>query len=175
MNRRTWTCLLAAAALASCGRTPSPVPQRAEPAGITTTTTATATTTTTTTSVVPVPIATTPSPKPPPKPPRTTTTTKPPPPPPRPPDRWVLPANLRGSIEQRGSQPFPGVWTGMQDELASACPGKKVCVGYTLVVDPSIVNEQDCFIGKGGIKVPDPLHEGGKITFRVNNDKCAEG
>ncbi len=64
---------------------------------------------------------------------------------------------------------------GLKTSWHRACPDKKVCVGYTLVVDPSIVNEQDCFIAKGGIKVPDPLHEGGKITFRVNNDLCAEG
>ena len=40
MNRRTWLCLLAAGALASCGQPPSPAPQRVEPpAGVTTTTT----------------------------------------------------------------------------------------------------------------------------------------
>jgi hypothetical protein len=181
MNRRTCACLLVAGTVAACGQPPAPtVPEAKPPAEVTT-----PATTTTTTTTVALPTTTNPPPNPPPKPPpnpppppRTTTTTakpKPPPPPPKPPDRWVLPAGLRGSIEQRASQPFPGVWAGMQDELAGACPTKTVCVGYTLVVDPSIVGDSDCFVGLGGISVPDPLYEGGKITFRVNNTQCPEG
>lgn len=88
----------------------------------------------------------------------------------------MFPANLRGSIEGRTNQPFPNAWAGMRDDLTEACPGKKkLCVGYKLVPDPSIVSEQDCFVPSGGISVPDPLHEGGKIEFRVNNDKCGKG
>ncbi|MFC3897266.1 hypothetical protein ACFOWZ_37805 [Lentzea rhizosphaerae] len=89
----------------------------------------------------------------------------------------MFPASLRGSIESRDGQAFPDAWAGMVDELADVCPGKKLCVGYALVVDPSIVNEQDCFIDEdGGIKVPDPLYEKGTITFRVNNKtNCTPG
>jgi hypothetical protein len=92
----------------------------------------------------------------------------------------VLPAGVRGSIETRAGGRFPDVWAGMQGELANACPGKKLCVGHALVPDPKIVSEKDCYVdnvgNKRGISVPDPLYEGGKITFRVNNTKnCTKG
>ncbi|MEU3646113.1 hypothetical protein AB0E59_22205 [Lentzea sp. NPDC034063] len=172
MNRRTVLCLLAAATLAACGQPPSP--GTAQPAPTTEVTTTSTTEATTTTDVAPpATTTTTAQPKPPPPPPRTTT--KPPPPPPKPPDRWVLPAGLRGSIEQQTGIPFPQSWNTISGQLAEACPGKKLCVGYTLVVDGSTDTEGDCKVVRGGIKVPDPLHEGGKITFRITNDLCSEG
>jgi hypothetical protein len=85
----------------------------------------------------------------------------------------VLPAALRTSIEQRTGVPFPGIWADLKIELARECPGKTLCVGHALVVDPSTDIEGDCVIV--GISIPEPLHEGGKITFRVTNDLCAEG
>ncbi|MFJ5986698.1 hypothetical protein [Lentzea sp. NPDC092896] len=173
MNTRTVLCLLAAATLAACGQPPSP--GTAQPVPNTEVTT-TSTTEATTTTDVPVPATTTNQPpKPPPPPPPRTTTTKPPPPPPKPPDRWVLPAGLRGSIEQQTGIPFPLSWNTISGQLAEACPGKKLCVGYTLVVDGSTDTEGDCKVVRGGIKVPDPLHEGGKITFRITNDLCSGG
>jgi hypothetical protein len=66
-------------------------------------------------------------------------------------------------------------WSNISGQLREACPGKKLCVGYTLVVDGSTGLEGDCKVVDKGIKVPDPLHEGGKITFRITNDKCSEG
>lgn len=165
MNLRTCICVLAAGTLAACGQ--PPVHPKALRAAETTTTAGT-----TATSTTSPPTTTTTTPAPPPPPPPRTTTTKPPPPPPKPPTRLVLTADLRGSLEQRTGQQFPGSWAGMQSLLAELCPDKKLCVGYTLVVDPSIKNEQDCFIPNGGISVPDPLYVGGKITFRVNNKKC---
>lgn len=173
MNHRLPVCLLTAATLAACGQPPSPGTPRAVPRTEVTTTTTIAPTTT---SADPVP--TSPSHQPPPGPPRTTTTTttKPPPPPPKPPDRWALPASLRGSIEQQTGLPFPGVWEAVQTQLAEVCPGKVPCAGYTLVVDSSADPEGDCVIVSNGISVPDPLHEGGKITFRVNNkNNCTGG
>jgi hypothetical protein len=83
---------------------------------------------------------------------------------------------MRGSIESRDGQEFSSAWGSMVDELANACPGKKLCVGYALVVDPSSTLEGDCIVVSKGIKVPDPLYEGGKITFRVNNkNNCTAG
>ncbi|MFS8102384.1 hypothetical protein LFM09_35190 [Lentzea alba] len=172
MNRRAYLCLLAAGTLAvgtltACGQPPSPGTPRAElQAEVTTTTTTPTTAQVATPAPPPPPTTTTP---PPPKPPPPRTTTKPPPPPPKPPDRWALPSGLRTSIEQRDEQQFPDIWAGMTDELANACPGKKLCVGYALVVDPSVVDERNCFVPDKGISVPDPLREGGKITFKVNN------
>ena len=160
MKQRIRICLLAAATLAACGQPSSPgEPPAVPPTGATTTT-----------DVVPPPATTTPPPKPPPR-----TTTKPPPPPPKAPDRWVLPAGLRGSIKQQTGIPFPLAWETIKGQLAEACPGKKVCVGHALVVDSSTGTEGDCKVVPGGISVPDPLHEGGKITFRVTNTECAEG
>lgn len=159
MNRRTVLCLLAAATLTACGQPPSPgTPDAVPQSEVTTTSTTTAAPTTTV-------------PDPPPR----TTTTKPPPPPPKRPDRWVLTSELRGSIEQQTGIPFKVSWTTISGQLTEACPGKKLCVGYTLVVVGSTGTEDDCTVVKGGIKVPVPLHEGGKITFRVTNDKCSEG
>lgn len=176
MNHRARICLLAAATLAACGQPPSPGTPRAMPRAEVTTTTSTEAGTTTV-EPPPTTTTTTPPPKPPPPPPPRTTTTKPPPPPPKPPDRWVFPASMRGSIESRDGQKFSSAWGSMVDELANACPGKKLCVGYALVVDPTIVSEQDCYIDEnGGIKVPDPLYEKGNITFRVNNkNNCTPG
>ncbi|WP_439659004.1 hypothetical protein ACSHWB_42600 [Lentzea sp. HUAS TT2] len=157
MNRPTVLCLLAAATLTACGQPPSPGTSQAVPQSEFTTTP----TSTTTTAV--------------PDPPTRTTTTKPPPPPPKRPDRWVLTSDLRGSIEEQTGIPFTLSWTTISGQLTEACPGKKLCVGYTLVVDGSTGTEGDCTVIKGGIKVPVPLHEGGKITFRITNDKCSEG
>jgi hypothetical protein len=166
MNRRAQLCLLAAATLAACGQpavTPRALPQDD----------ITITTTTPTTAEV---IITQPPPPPPPPPrPTTKTTVKPPPPPPPTKPRWVFPASLRGSIEQRTGLSFPSAWASMQTELANACPGKKVCVGFALVVDSSTNTPGDCIIVPKGIKVPDPLYEGGAITFRVTNKRCSEG
>ena len=163
MNRRTVLCLLAAATLTACGQPPSPGTPETVPQSEVTTTSASPTTT----SAAP----TTTTPNPPPR----TTTTKPPPPPPKRPDRWVLPSELRGPIEQQSGIPFKLSWTTISGQLTEVCPGKKLCVGYTLVVDGSTDTEGDCKVVKGGIKVPVPLHEGGKITFRITNDKCSEG
>jgi hypothetical protein len=64
----------------------------------------------------------------------------------------------------------------MVDELANACPGKKLCVGYALIAVPSADQTGDCIVVDDGIKVPDPLYEKGNITFRVNNKKnCTPG
>lgn len=171
MNHRIHICLLAAGLLTACGQPPSPSTPRAVPQNEVTTTT---TTTTTTTVVTPPPTTTTPPPKPPP---RTTTktTVKPPPPPPKPPTRLVVADDLRRSIESRlAGQPFSDVWAGMQTELNGLCPAKKPCVGYALVVDTSTEETEDCIVV--GIKMPDPLYEGGKITFRVNNkNRCTGG
>lgn len=171
MNR-IHVCVLTAAVLAACGR-PSP-PDSAPPAAppppvpsaeVTTTTTST------TTTVAPPPVTTTPPPKPAP---RVTTTTKPPPPPPKPPDRWVLPSGLRGTIESQVGQSFPSAWEAIEVQLAGVCPSKVPCAGYALVVDGSTGTPGDCVIVDGGIEVPDPLYEKGTITFRVNNDiDCA--
>ena len=168
MNHRTCICLLAAATLAACGQPTSPGTPRAMPrAEVTTTATTSAPTTT---SADPLPTTTTsPSHQPPPGPPRTTTTTKPPPPPPRKPDRWVLPSELRKSIEEQDFQQLAVSWPRIKGQVAEKCPGGKPCVGAAIVTDPSIVSDEDCFIGAGGISVPDPLYEGGEITFRVNN------
>jgi hypothetical protein len=175
MNRLTFTCLLAAATLAACGQPPSPGTPQPVP---TTEVTTTSTTVATTTSVAPPATTTTTQPAPQPQPVRTTTTAKPPPPPPpppKPPDRWVLPAGLRTSIEQQTGIPFPLAWSTISGQLTAACPGKVLCAGYTLVVDASTGTEGDCTVVPKGIKVPDPLHEGGKITFRVTSTLCAEG
>ncbi|MCX2947135.1 hypothetical protein [Lentzea sp. NEAU-D7] len=176
MNPLTPICLLVAAALTACGQPPPP---RAPQPEVTPTSTTAATTstgvvapTTTSTTVLVVPTTRTNAP---PKPPRTTTTTKPPPPPPKPPDRWVLPAGLRGSIEQQDEQFFPESWGRIQGQVAEACPGQVLCVGHALVVDPASGLTEDCFVVPGGISVPDPLHEGGTITFRVTNDLCSGG
>ncbi|MFD4637876.1 hypothetical protein ACFWN2_11210 [Lentzea sp. NPDC058436] len=171
MNR-IHICLLTVAALAACGQPPAPVspPPPVRSVEVTTTTTQT------TTEIVAPPPAittTTQAPKPPPR--VTTTTTKPPPPPPpKPPDRWVLPSGLRGTIESQVGQSFPSAWEAIQVQLAPVCPGEVPCVGYALVVDGSTGTLGDCVIVEGGIKVPDPLYEKGTITFRVNNDiNCA--
>lgn len=169
MNRRTVICLLAAATLTACGQPPSPGTAQPVP-----NTEVTATSTTEAATVAPPETTTPQPPKPPPPPPRTTTT-KPPPPPPKPPDRWVLTSELRGSIEQQTGIPFKLSWNNISGLLTEACPGKKLCVGYTLVVDGSTDTEGDCKVVRGGIKVPVPLHEGGKITFRITNDLCSEG
>ncbi|MFI6094460.1 hypothetical protein ACIA8G_02840 [Lentzea sp. NPDC051213] len=87
----------------------------------------------------------------------------------------MITSGLRGSIESRTGQSFPDAWAGMQTDLEGLCPAKKPCVGYALVADPTIESDQDCYIGKNGIKVPDPLYEDGKITFRVNNTRCPKG
>jgi hypothetical protein len=87
----------------------------------------------------------------------------------------VLSSELRGSIEQRTPNPFSGIWPGIQAELNALCPSKVPCVGYTLVVDTSTDQTGDCFIVAGGIKVPDPLYVGGKVTFRVNNKNRCTG
>jgi hypothetical protein len=171
MNRRTCICLLAAATLAACGQPPSPGTPRAMPRAEVTTTSAIATTTS---DPPPPPTTTTPPPKPPP--PTTTKATVKPTPTPVRPKRLVLPSGLRGSIEQRTPNPFPGVWPGIQADLNKLCPGKVPCVGYTLVIDTSTEITGDCVIVSEGIKVPDPLYEGGKVTFLVNNkNRCTEG
>jgi len=87
----------------------------------------------------------------------------------------VVTAELRGSIEQRTPLPFPGVWASIQPDLNKLCPRKAPCVGYTLVAEPSSELEGDCTIVSRGISVPDPLYEGGKITFRVNNKNHCTG
>ncbi|GGU86219.1 hypothetical protein [Lentzea flava] len=170
MNRRAQICLLAAATLAACGQpavTPRALPQDDITTKTTTTTSASTTTPTTAEVIITQP------PPPPPRPTTKTTVKPPPPPPPKP--RWVFPASLRGSIEQRTGQSFPSAWASMQTELANVCPGKKVCVGFALVVDTSTNTPGDCIVVPKGIKVPDPLYEGGAITFRVTNKRCSEG
>ena len=166
MNPLTLTCLVAAAALTACGQPPPP--RTPQPEGTSTSTSAAPTTTSTTEVVAPTTTTNAP-PKP-----RRTTTTKPPPPP-KPPDRWVLPAGLRGSIEQQDGQFFPESWGRIQGQIAEVCPGQTLCVGHTLVIDPTSELTDDCFIVPGGISVPDPLHEGGTITFRITNDLCSGG
>lgn len=171
MNRRTCICLLAAATLAACGQPPAPGTPRAMPRAEVTTTT----TTTTTEAPPPPPTTTTTTPPPIPRPTTTKAPVKPTPTPVKP-KRLVVTSELRGSIEQRTPNPFPGVWPGIQAELNKLCPGKAPCVGYALTVDPSSTREGDCIIVSGGIKVPEPLYEGGKVSFRVNNKKnCTPG
>ncbi|MET9229201.1 hypothetical protein [Lentzea sp. NPDC003310] len=172
MNPRTLTCLLAAA-LAACGQPPPP--RAPQPVDTSTSATPVTAVRTTTSTVVVAPVVTTTTSVPPrPQPKRTTTTTAPPPPP-KPPDRWVLPASLRGSIEQQDERFFPESWGQIQGQIAEVCPGQVLCVGHVLVVDPTSGLTDDCFVVPGGISVPDPLHEGGRITFRVTNDRCSAG
>ncbi|MFJ8958227.1 hypothetical protein ACIRG5_02505 [Lentzea sp. NPDC102401] len=173
MNRRTVICLLAAATLAACGRPPSPSSPRPAPNTEVTTTSTTDVTTTTGAAPPPVTTTTTAQPKLPPPPPRTTTMTKPPPPPPKPPDRWVLPSGLRTSIEQQDGQFFPEVWARFEKDLVKSCPHGAPCVGPTKVIAPPGDDTRDCYIVDGGISVPDPLYEGGTITFRITNDLCS--
>ena len=87
----------------------------------------------------------------------------------------MLPSELRGSIEQQDGQFFPEVWERFEQDVAKVCPGKVPCVGYTLVIVPATGDLENCKIVDGGISVPDPLHEGGKITFRLTNDLCSGG
>lgn len=170
MNHRACICLLAAATLAACGQPPYPGTPRAMPRAEVTTTTSTEASTTT---VEPPPTTTTTTPPPKPPPP---TTIKPPPPKPKPPNRLVVTSELRGSIEQRTPNPLPDVWPGIQSDLNELCPDKVPCVGYVLTVDPSSTLEGDCVIVGGGIKIPDPLFEGGKVSLLVNNKKnCTPG
>lgn len=182
MNSRTAVWLVAVGVVAACGRPPSPESPAAAPRATTPTSTTTAPTTTTqpttsrlppTTVVVPEPHHTTTTAAPPPPPPEPEP--KPPPPPPEPPDRWVLRDDLRKSIEERTGQPFADVWSGIAELLIKECPHHDApCVGHDLRVDETFVSEQDCVVAPGGIVVPDPLHEGDKIIFYVNNDRCPE-
>jgi hypothetical protein len=93
-------------------------------------------------------------------------TSNPPPPPPKPPDRWVLGAADRRSLEQQTGQPFPDFQ--VDDFYRRICPGHDVCLKNAFQVDPKLGEEDiDCLV-KGHI-IPDPLFEGGTVTWVVNN------
>jgi hypothetical protein len=93
-------------------------------------------------------------------------TSKPPPPPPKPPDRWVLGAGDRRSLEQQTGQPFPDFH--VDDFYRRICPGHAVCLENAFQVDPKLGEEDiDCLVG--GHIIPDPLFEGGTVTWVVNN------
>ncbi|MFI5588124.1 hypothetical protein ACIA5G_23935 [Amycolatopsis sp. NPDC051758] len=101
-----------------------------------------------------------------------TTTARPPavtskpPPPPKPPDRWVLGAADRRSLEQQTGQPFPDFQ--VDDFYRRICPAHDVCLKNAFQVDPGIGRQdEDCVVGDH--LIPDPLFEGGTVTWVVNN------
>jgi hypothetical protein len=100
------------------------------------------------------------------RPPAVTSNPPPPPPKPKPPDRWVLGAADRRSLEQQTGQPFPDFQ--VDDFYRRICPGHDVCLKNAFQVDPKLGEEDiDCLV-KGHI-IPDPLFEGGTVTWVVNN------
>lgn len=185
-----WTGLLAAAALAvACSRAPepssapisaasAPLPGTAAattpgPAGPATTTTPAATT-----AISRQPGSNPPAPAQPSIPvksttrsPGTTSLPVPPPPPPKPPDRWVFSAADRRSIEQQTGAPFADFQVdGFYQRI---CPKHDVCLHNAFQVDAGLGHpDEDCWVDHN--IVPDPLYEGGTITWVVNNP-CGPG
>jgi hypothetical protein len=175
MNRVIPSVVLVLLVAAACGRAPepssAPPPSSTSAAAATTATSAdaltagptpTAVSTTSNTAAVKPTRTTAPA----------TTTARPPavtskpPPPPKPPDRWVLGAADRRSLEQQTGQPFADFQ--VDDFYRRICPAHDVCLKNTFDVDPAIGRQdEDCVVG--GHVIPDPLFEGGTVTWVVNN------
>jgi hypothetical protein len=174
MNRVIPSSVLVLLVAAACGRAPEP--SSAPP--LSSTSAAAATTATSADALTAVPSTTavsTASNTAAVKPTRTTapatTTARPPavtskPPPPKPPDRWVLGAADRRSLEQQTGQPFPDFQ--VDDFYRRICPAHDVCLKNDFQVDPAIGRQdEDCVVGSHII--PDPLFEGDTVTWVVNN------
>ena len=94
------------------------------------------------------------------------TSAKPAPPPPEPPDRWVLSAADRRSLEQQTGAPFTGF--PLTDFYSRICPKHNVCIRTAFQVDAGLGHEdEDCWVDHNII--PDPLFEDGTVTWVVNN------
>ncbi|RSD10696.1 hypothetical protein [Amycolatopsis eburnea] len=161
--RATTVLAVAAAVVVACGRAPEP-PSAALPETTASAEETAESPTVETSEPQPThshPAATTrPAPKPRPNPPTT------PKPQPKPPDRWVLSSADRRSIEQRTHISFLSI--NAADSLRTYCPKHDACIKIAFDVDPGLGHEdEDCWIDH--VVIPDPLHEGGTITWVVNN------
>lgn len=111
--------------------------------------------------------ATTATPKAKPKPaPKPTTSVKP-----QPPDRWVLTSADRRRFEERTHTSFANI--AADGLIRDVCPKHNACLGIAFRVDPGLGHEdEDCWIDR--VVIPDPLSEGGTVTWVVNNP-CDSG
>jgi len=171
MNRKIALLAGVVMVLAACGRAPEPSATPSS-AGSTDLPTSTATSASTAlpsppppagspTSLAPPPVKSTARPPAPPP-----TTAQPPPAPPKPPDRWVLSSGDRRRLEQQTGASFKDF--DLTLFWSDICPKHDVCVKAGFEVDASLGNEDvDCYVGRHVI--PDPLFEGGTVTWVVNN------
>ncbi|WP_326959270.1 hypothetical protein [Amycolatopsis sp. NBC_01286] len=96
----------------------------------------------------------------------TTAVTEKPPEPPKPPDRWVLGSADRRSLEQQIGTSFTNF--SVDDFYRRVCPAHDVCVHNAFREEPSLGHaDEDCWVGRN--EIPDPLAEGGTVTWVVNN------
>jgi hypothetical protein len=78
----------------------------------------------------------------------------------------VLGSGDRRSIEQMTGQSFPDFQ--VDEFYRKICPAHDVCITNAFRVDPGLGQpDTDCLVG--GHVVPDPLFEGGTVTWVVNN------
>ncbi len=181
MNNPIRACgilVVVGAVLVSCGRAPEPSSaplQATSPDAATTASTSAATTAEPLTSGVPT-AATETTAKPAHTHPAATTSkaavttprkvTSEPPPPPEPPNRWVLGAGDRRSLEQQTHTSFSDLT--LDDFYRGLCPAHDVCIRAAFRADASLGHEdEDCWVDHNVI--PDPLYEGGTVTWVVNN------
>ncbi|MEQ0558111.1 hypothetical protein ABJI51_03425 [Amycolatopsis sp. NEAU-NG30] len=177
---RMWTGLVAVSVtVVACGRAPEPSSAPVSPtsAALPATTPAPTSTAMTATPSAPVVI-----PSPPDSTPKSSVTqnsttrapeptSKPVPPPPKPPDRWVFSAADRRSIEQQTGASFTDFH--VDEFYPLICPHKDVCLHNAFKIDPGLGHpDEDCWVDHN--IVPDPLYEGGTITWVVNNP-CGPG
>lgn len=169
--RATATAALAAVVVVACGRAPEP---RSAPLPETTVSTDETTASTSAAATGETgepqpahshPATTRPAPKPDPEP---TTAAKPKP---KPPDRWVLSSADRRRFEERTHTSFVNI--AADGLIRDVCPKHDACLKIAFRVDPSLGHEdEDCWIDR--VLIPDPLHEGGAVTWVVNNP-CGSG
>ncbi|WP_328646787.1 hypothetical protein OHS58_00570 [Amycolatopsis sp. NBC_00348] len=96
----------------------------------------------------------------------TAAVTEKPPEPPKPPDRWVLGSADRRSLEQQIGTSFTNF--SVDDFYRRVCPAHDVCVHNAFREEPSLGHaDEDCWVGRN--EIPDPLAEGGTVTWVVNN------
>ncbi len=90
---------------------------------------------------------------------------------PQPPERWVLTSGDRRRFEERTKTSFTNI--AADGLIRDVCPKHDDCLKIGFRVDPGLGHDdQDCWIGR--VVIPDPLHEGGTVTWVVNNP-CDSG
>ena len=78
----------------------------------------------------------------------------------------MLSAADRRSLEQQTHAPFSGF--PLDDFYKGLCPKHNVCIQAAFKVDATLGHpDDDCWVDHNII--PDPLYEGGTVTWVVNN------